>query len=148
LCHSVHRHRSRPSAFSDTWVPVSLPHVKPPAELSLHRLECPFASRRFPSRPPTGRIPRSMSGLGSFVGLYLGCWEPGNPQGADSPTAPPLPPFRGGQIRKSTKQQRLQTSSVHRLKAHSPLRCDAKIAVFNTRVLWLFIGPPSEFLIQ
>lgn len=152
LCSLCTRHRSCPSAFSDAWIPMFLPHVKPPAD-SLSIVSSAHLLAGDPSRPPTGRIPRSISRLGSFVGLSsllaagsLGRLEA--PQSADSPTAPPLPPFHGGHIRKSTKQQRLQSSSVHGLKAHPPLRCHAKIAIVNTRLLWLFIGSSSEFLIQ
>jgi hypothetical protein len=78
LCHSVHRHRSRPSAFSDTWVPVSLPHVKPPADSlsivsSAHLLAGdPFAATNgpHPSFHLTMRVFR-----GSLSGL-LGAWKP------------------------------------------------------------------------
>ncbi len=111
-----------------------------------------------PSRPPTGRIPHSISRLGSVGGSLCLPWLLGAWKGWKRPPPPKvltvpqlhlfLPSMAGTSVNQPTAATVILSPRLHGLKAHPPLRCHAKIAIVNTRLLWLFIGPSSEFLIQ
>jgi hypothetical protein len=138
-------HRSCPSAFSDTWVPLSLEAFltsSTPADSPLESPICcagdPFAATHGPHR--------SISLSGPFA-------RP--PPATPKVLTLPFPSVAGRAVNEPSNSvygHEQPTGGGGFLMLRPPSRsapiCHSKIAVLDTRLLWLLIGSAREFLIQ